>query len=55
MNTLLNEFLYLVLSTPTLPIRALQITVYAIKGYFFGLNDIANVRSISELHNRLRL
>jgi hypothetical protein len=55
MNTLLNEFLYLVLSTPTLPIRALQITVYAIKGYFFGLNDIANARYISYGDNSLSL
>ena len=42
MNTLMNEFLYLVLSTPTLPIQALQITVYAIKGYFFGLKEVGS-------------
>ena len=53
MNAPVNEFLYLVLSTPTLPIQALQITVYAIKGCFFGLNDIASAHYSSDGHNRL--
>lgn len=53
MNALENAFLDLELSTPTLPIQALQITVYAIKGCFFGLNDIASAHYSSDGHNRL--
>lgn len=53
MNAFENALLDLKLSTPTLPIQALQITVYAIKGCFFGLNDIARAHYTSDGHNRL--
>ena len=55
MNALENAFLELELSTPTLPIQALQITVYAIKGCFFGLNDIVSAHDTSNGNNRLNL